>query len=71
MTIQSPCRNICILGDDGCCDGCGRSLDEIARWLLLSPADRARVQERVAGWTPRQANAEAVRGVTKPSGDPR
>ena len=51
--IESPCRQICRLGDDGRCDGCGRTLDEIARWSALAPAERRVVVERVKDWRPR------------------
>lgn len=30
--VLSPCVGVCTLGDDGLCDGCLRTLDEIARW---------------------------------------
>jgi predicted Fe-S protein YdhL (DUF1289 family) len=48
--IPSPCRQICRLGPDELCDGCGRSLTEIARWGVLSAAERRAVMDRVAGW---------------------
>jgi hypothetical protein len=51
--IESPCRQICRLGDDGRCDGCGRTLDEVARWSSLAPAERRVVMQRVKDWTPR------------------
>jgi predicted Fe-S protein YdhL (DUF1289 family) len=54
--IASPCRQICRLGDDRRCDGCGRTLDEIARWSTLSPAERRQVMQRVKDWTPRPPN---------------
>jgi predicted Fe-S protein YdhL (DUF1289 family) len=43
-SIASPCNNVCAI-DPACglCVGCGRSLDEIANWLGMSDADRARV----------------------------
>lgn len=42
--IASPCINLCrIEPDSGWCLGCGRTLDEIARWGTTSDADRARV----------------------------
>lgn len=42
--IESPCVKVCML--DACsslCLGCGRSIDEIARWSTMSDAERARV----------------------------
>jgi predicted Fe-S protein YdhL (DUF1289 family) len=39
--IASPCRDVCSLDQSGkYCIGCGRSLDEIARWTLASEAER-------------------------------
>jgi predicted Fe-S protein YdhL (DUF1289 family) len=49
----SPCRNICRVGEDGLCDGCGRSLPEIAGWLGLPEARRKAVIARVSDWQPR------------------
>lgn len=44
MAIDSPCIQVCILDPrSGLCRGCGRTLDEIARWTSLSDAERARV----------------------------
>lgn len=41
--IDSPCVNICRIGKDRHCEGCRRSLDEIARWASMTPAERDRV----------------------------
>jgi predicted Fe-S protein YdhL (DUF1289 family) len=39
--VRSPCINICRIDDaTGWCVGCGRALDEIARWGGTSDADR-------------------------------
>ncbi len=51
--LPSPCRNICRLGGDGRCDGCGRTLDEIARWIRMTAEERGAVLARVADWAPR------------------
>ncbi|WP_376800869.1 DUF1289 domain-containing protein [Candidatus Raskinella chloraquaticus] len=41
MAIETPCQNLCVLDSlTGLCIGCGRSSDEIANWLTLSPAER-------------------------------
>ena len=53
MTIESPCRQVCRLGSDGLCDGCGRSVDEIAAWIGLSAVRRAEVMKRVRDWVTR------------------
>lgn len=54
MTVPSPCVSICALDPDtGFCQGCGRTLDEIAAWARLSDVDKrrvlARIRERRAG----------------------
>ena len=39
--VRSPCINICQIDDaSGWCVGCGRTLDEIARWGITDDADR-------------------------------
>ena len=45
--ILSPCIGICRLGTDGQCEGCLRTGDEIARWLSMSDAERARLMFEV------------------------
>jgi hypothetical protein len=42
--IESPCNRVCTLDPaSNLCLGCGRSLDEIARWTQMTDAERARV----------------------------
>jgi predicted Fe-S protein YdhL (DUF1289 family) len=42
--IQSPCIKICTLdARSGLCLGCGRTIDEIARWGGMNEAERARI----------------------------
>jgi hypothetical protein len=42
--IESPCTKVCTLdARSGLCLGCGRSVDEIARWIAMSAAERARI----------------------------
>jgi predicted Fe-S protein YdhL (DUF1289 family) len=42
--VETPCKKICkIDAASGFCIGCGRTLDEIARWLSLSVDDRRRI----------------------------
>jgi predicted Fe-S protein YdhL (DUF1289 family) len=46
--IESPCINICTLdARSGLCLGCGRSIDEIAHWSAMSPAERACVMNEL------------------------
>jgi hypothetical protein len=37
--ISSPCIKVCVIAS-GICAGCGRTLDEIARWSTMSEAQR-------------------------------
>jgi predicted Fe-S protein YdhL (DUF1289 family) len=42
--IESPCVKICTLDAcSGLCLGCGRTIDEIARWSAMSAAERDHV----------------------------
>ena len=41
------------MGVDGLCDGCGRSIEEIAGWLCLTAGQRNAVMFRVRNWEPR------------------
>jgi predicted Fe-S protein YdhL (DUF1289 family) len=46
--IESPCVTICTLdARSGMCLGCGRSIDEIARWAAMTAAERARVMSEL------------------------
>jgi predicted Fe-S protein YdhL (DUF1289 family) len=48
--IATPCVKICTLdARTGRCLGCGRTLDEIARWSAMTAAERASVMDRLAG----------------------
>ncbi|MFN3674291.1 MAG: DUF1289 domain-containing protein [Bosea sp. (in: a-proteobacteria)] len=49
---SSPCVKICVIDSSSkLCEGCGRTLQEIAQWARLSEAERqavmARLSERV------------------------
>jgi uncharacterized protein len=63
--IESPCVNICTLdARSGTCFGCGRTLDEIARWSAMTAAERSRIMaelpaRRAASKT---ANAQTATG---------
>jgi predicted Fe-S protein YdhL (DUF1289 family) len=55
----TPCRSTCRLGSNGLCDGCGRTIDEIAAWAGLPLEARLRVMERVRNWLPREEPSSA------------
>lgn len=46
---DSPCRGICTataLGDD-VCKGCGRTSEEVAKWLTLSDDQKMEINRRL------------------------
>lgn len=43
----TPCVGICRMGSDGLCLGCRRTLAEIARWGVMSDAERRRWMHEV------------------------
>ena len=51
----SPCIKVCVLNAAARCTGCGRTIDEIARWGQMSAADQWAVVERL-----RRARGEQV-----------
>jgi hypothetical protein len=46
--IETPCVKVCTLDARiGLCLGCGRTLDEIARWASMSASERAQVMREL------------------------
>ena len=45
--VPSPCVNICRM-EDGLCEGCGRTLAEIAEWSAASDDRRRAILARIA-----------------------
>jgi hypothetical protein len=42
--LQTPCIRVCVVHPaSGLCVGCGRSLDEITRWIVLTDEERSRI----------------------------
>ncbi len=42
--IETPCIKVCTLDARmGVCLGCGRTIDEIARWANMNASERSRV----------------------------
>ncbi|HWX83028.1 MAG TPA: DUF1289 domain-containing protein [Xanthobacteraceae bacterium] len=47
-SIETPCNRVCVVHPAlGLCIGCGRSLDEITRWVDLTPAERGRIMAQL------------------------
>ena len=62
--IESPCIKICTLdARSGLCLGCGRTIDEIARWTAMSDAERARVMREAPARLAAGKSAEAVKAI--------
>lgn len=56
--VSTPCIQVCELGEDERCIGCGRSLAELAAWTRMTEAERRRVMQRLqAEGYPRRAVA--------------
>jgi len=45
--VLSPCVGVCSLGDDGLCQGCLRTVAEIARWSQMDDDERLRLMETI------------------------
>ncbi len=62
----SPCVSVCVLDADRCCTGCGRTLDEIARWGGMSAVEQwaviARLERLRAAEAPLMAVAARAAG---------
>lgn len=47
--IETPCKKICVMDTaSGLCTGCGRTLEEIARWGAYPPEVRHRVMAELS-----------------------
>lgn len=47
--IKSPCVDVCRIDERrGVCEGCLRTLDEIARWRDMSDAEKRRLLDELA-----------------------
>lgn len=46
--VRSPCIDHCVLDPRGVCEGCHRTIDEIAGWSALDARGRAAVHLRIA-----------------------
>lgn len=59
--IPSPCTGVCrIDAQTALCAGCARTLDEIAAWSRLSPAERSAVLAELPQRSARCTSAEPL-----------
>jgi uncharacterized protein len=47
--VASPCRQTCLLGTDGICIGCGRSLREVEQWPDATAEAKRAIRAAAAG----------------------
>jgi predicted Fe-S protein YdhL (DUF1289 family) len=60
--VPSPCINVCRMdAASGLCEGCQRTLAEIAGWASMDEADKRRVWQQIA--QRREAYAAAEPGA--------
>ncbi len=63
---MSPCISVCVLGEDGRCNGCLRERDEIAAWPRMTAAEQwsllARLEARRAEQLARRNRGPAHAG---------
>lgn len=45
--ILTPCIGVCALDGTGHCEGCHRTINEIANWGALADAERARLMDDI------------------------
>ena len=45
--VASPCISVCNINDSGLCEGCFRTLDEIAVWWQMDNAAKLEVWSRI------------------------
>ena len=66
--IATPCIKVCAVdGATGLCFGCARSMNEIARWSVMSVAERDAVMAELPA---RRARIDAALGSQTGQGEP-
>ena len=57
--MKSPCVKVCQMDPQrGLCLGCGRTLDEIARWAQMSDEERERIMTELPRRSSRNSGTE-------------
>ncbi|MBV9993266.1 MAG: DUF1289 domain-containing protein [Alphaproteobacteria bacterium] len=63
--MLTPCIKVCVIDPASrLCKGCGRTLDEIARWGGMSEAERARVMAELPERMAERTQACAAPSIT-------
>ena len=61
--METPCVNICLLDTEtGLCVGCGRTIDEIARWTSMSEQERRAIMAALTALAARKKRLEEAKG---------
>lgn len=73
MTVASPCIGVCTVSQNGICEGCFRTLDEIARWSSATDTERiAIIDATITRATATRISYDSIRGrldsLCKPPG---
>jgi hypothetical protein len=59
--IKTPCNRVCVLHPTlRLCIGCGRSLDEIARWIELTDTERTQIMAQLPARLAATSGAKAA-----------
>jgi len=59
--IETPCSRVCTLHPRlRLCIGCGRSVDEIARWVEMKPVERSEIMARLSARLSAMGDADAT-----------
>ncbi len=45
--VLSPCIGVCVLDEEGLCEGCHRTSAEIGNWSAMGDDERLRLMEEV------------------------
>ena len=62
--IESPCVQVCVVHpQERICIGCYRTIDEIARWSRMEPAERAAIALSLPARAPRLAKRRGGRSA--------
>jgi len=57
--METPCIDVCeIDAASGLCIGCGRSIDEVARWSEMSPVERRAIMATLPARRQRSGTAK-------------
>lgn len=60
--VESPCVKVCVIHpEERLCVGCYRTIEEIATWSRLTPAERRAVMEDLPARSPRLARRRGGR----------